>query len=105
MAEIHVLPSNLDRDGVKHLVAALRAEIASGRDLGPRGPQMQAIGHSLEQSSRQLRRELESFVLEPVTSNPRLTKAYSDMMILREELLRLAEAFAELGVVAKAYAG
>ncbi|WP_043355440.1 hypothetical protein [Methylobacterium sp. B1] len=103
MADIYVLPSILDQNGVQHLVAALKAEMTSGRDLGPRGPQMQAIGHSLEQSSLQLRRELESFVLEPVASNPNLTKAYSDMIVLREELLQLAEAFAELGVVAKAY--
>lgn len=65
---------------------------------------MQAIGHSLAQASLQLRCALEGFALGPVAGNPEVTKAYADIMGLRDELLHLADAFAELGAAARAHA-
>ena len=95
MAEILSLPYRMDPEGAKRLLDALDGDFTSGKDLGPRGPQIRAIGLALEQLSLELRRMIEdSPVGEPTEASRHPRPDSTDW---RDDILGLADAFARLG--------
>lgn len=103
MAEIQILPIRIGTEGAHRLLSALQDDVASGRDLGPRGLQIQALGHSLEQTSQELRRMMEGISFVSCTEDPSLNLARANLLRWRDDLIQLADAFARLGAVARAY--
>ena len=71
--------------------------------MGPRGPHMRALGHSLEQAGLELRREMDSIAVGPAPDDPGLGAARADVMRWRDDLTALAEAFVRLGAIARSY--
>lgn len=95
MAEILPLPYRMDREGAERLLAGLGEDFVSGEDLGPRGPQIRAIGLALERLSLELRRMIEDRPVGISAEASRHTRP--DPASWRDDILGLADAFARLG--------
>lgn len=91
MAEILLLPRQIHPEGAERLLSALSEEFASGKDLGPRGPQMRAIGLALEHLCLELRRSIRDL---PIDASG---EARSDLERWRDAMTGLADAYARLG--------
>ena len=95
MAEVHPLTSRFNREGAKRLANALEQALVANADLGPRWPQIRALGLSLQQPSQDLELETDSLAFNLDTS--------PEVRALRDSLRRLAETITRLGVMAQAY--
>jgi hypothetical protein len=103
MAQIQIFPGTISTEGANRLLSALQDEIASGRDLGPRGTQIRALGHSLEQASHELRRRIKRISITSSRNDPDFVAASDDVRRASDILLQLAETCAQLGMAARAY--
>ena len=95
MAEIHLLPSGFNYEGAERLATALQQRFVTNADLSPRWPQIQALGLSLQQLSRDLEREIDGIATK-LNPTPE-AESFCD------SLHRLADAFTRLGAIAQVY--
>ncbi|MCJ2068410.1 hypothetical protein MKK75_06230 [Methylobacterium sp. J-030] len=95
MAEVHPLSRRFSHEGAQRLVEALEQTITANTDLGPRWPQIQSLGLSLQQLTRDLEQEADRMAFK--------LDATPEVEAFRASLYQLAEAFSRLGVIAQAY--
>ncbi|MCJ2066060.1 hypothetical protein MKK63_25635 [Methylobacterium sp. J-088] len=97
MAEVHLLSRSFDQAGAERLTIVLEQVLAANNaDLGPRWPQIRALGGSPRQLSRDLEQEIDRVAVASGSSAP-------EIKTLRSSLHRLADTFSRLGSFAEAY--
>ncbi|MGU3421780.1 hypothetical protein [Methylobacterium sp. D54C] len=95
MAEINLLSPRFSREGAERLVKALEQALIANVDLGPRWPQIRALGLSLRQLSQDLDREIEQI--------PSRLDTTPEAEAFRDRLYQLAKALSRLSSIAEAY--
>ncbi|WP_289015466.1 hypothetical protein [uncultured Methylobacterium sp.] len=89
---IHILPASVgDADAMRQLTA-LRDAVARGVDLGPRGPHIQALGHSIEAMLAELRRETEALAKLADADDPQIQNLLVGIRLLIRNLTQASHA-------------
>ena len=89
MAEILPFTGQLSHDGAVRLTAALKHAFANGAELGPRGPQIRALGFSLRSLIEALQAELDWLDVSLPDAGPALFK-HLGLGVLLADLERLS---------------
>ncbi|MCJ2054802.1 hypothetical protein [Methylobacterium sp. J-070] len=95
MAEVHLLQRRFNQESAERLTKALEQAITANADLGPRWPQIRALGLSLQQLSRDLEQETDRMAFK--------LDVTPEVEAFRASLYQLAEAFSRLGTIAQTY--
>ena len=90
MAEIVAFTGQLSHEGAVRLTAALKQAFAGGAELGPRGPQIRALGFSLRSLINALQAELDWFDVRSPGVGPALCTLL-ELGALIADLERLSE--------------
>ncbi|SDO47019.1 hypothetical protein SAMN05216360_12388 [Methylobacterium phyllostachyos] len=96
MAEVHLLSQRFDQAGAERLAIVLEQVLAANADLGPRWPQIRALGGSPRQLSRDLEQEIDRVAVASGSSAP-------EIKTLHSSLHRLADTFSRLGSLVETY--
>ena len=90
MAEILPFTGQLSHEGAARLTAALKQAFAGGAELGPRGPQIRALGFSLRSLIDALQAELDWLDVSLPDAGPALSELL-ELGALLADLERLSE--------------